>query len=99
VDKHIQDAICDVLKMIAERVNYGISAKHQPSNTSILTLKENKITFDDDFVFQDNEPVYRIERRFANRKIGGMYKELLPNLVPVDQDRFDGNRRNGYSDR
>lgn len=99
MDKSIKTAIYDVLKMIVERRNYGMFAEHRPSNRNVLTLSENKITFDNDFVLQNGEPIFEIQHRFASRKIAGMYKELLPNLVSLDPDRSNVSRCDDYNNR
>jgi len=99
MNKQLKEALYDILKMRVENNNYGMLAKHTPSNKSYRVIYENHITFKGDTILQNGEPIFEILPRISRSKSGGMYKELLPSLISLSPEWDDIILRGNYPDR
>jgi len=83
--QRIMDAIIDCLKELIDRNNQGDNASYRVSNRTISILKEENILIHQNHVYQEDVPILRIERQFG-KTIFGNTKELMPKLVPADEN-------------
>ena len=86
-DKQIKNAIMDVLKARVDRENYGMMSRASASMKNIMLLADNNIDIDRNmrFVTKDGEKIFKIKRKYASKKVNGMYKELTPTLEPINE--------------
>lgn len=83
--KQIEAAIIDSLMTMIDRSNYGMCSNRHTKDSSFKILDDEhiKIYRRENIVTKDGEPFYKINNRYATRKVNGMYKELKPVLVPI----------------
>ena len=82
--KEVKDAVMRCLMYNIDWENYGIFATRKFSWEDARVLKQNGISISDSAVLKDDEIIFLIERRYATRKVDGMYKQLKPRLIPVN---------------
>lgn len=75
--------ILNYLMYQIDRNNYGLLSTFKPDNQALKYIRDNNIQIKGNKVIKDGEPIYNIIRKYASKKINGMYKELSPELVSI----------------
>ena len=86
-EKEIKAAVMDTLKGQIAYNNDGMRASYRASNHSFNLLARNGVRIEGNTVTQNGEPLFKIHRRHAARKTQGCYRELMPTLEYVKQEK------------
>ena len=86
-EKEIKAAVMDTLKGQIAYNNDGMRASYRASNHSFNLLARNGVRIEGNTVTQNGEPLFKIHRRHAARKTQGCYRELMPALEYVKQEK------------
>ena len=86
-EKEIKAAVMDTLKGQIAYNNDGMRASYRSSNHSFNLLARNGVRIEGNTVTQNGEPLFKIHRRHAARKTQGCYRELMPTLEYVKQEK------------
>ena len=86
-EKEIKVAVMDTLKGQIAYNNDGMRASYRASNHSFNLLARNGVRIEGNTVTQNGEPLFKIHRRHAARKTQGCYRELMPTLEYVKQEK------------
>lgn len=86
-EKEIKAAVMDTLKGQIAYNNDGMRASYRVSNHSFNLLARNGVRIEGNTVTQNGEPLFKIHRRHAARKTQGCYRELMPTLEYVKQEK------------
>ena len=86
-EKEIKAAVMDTLKGQIAYNNDGMRASYRASNHSFNLLARNGVKIEGNTVTQNGEPLFKIHRRHAARKTQGCYRELMPTLEYVKQEK------------
>ena len=86
-EKEIKAAVMDTLKGQIAYNNDGMRASYRASNHSFNLLARNGVRIEGNTVTQNGEPLFKIHRRLAARKTQGCYRELMPALEYVKQEK------------
>ena len=92
-EKQIKEAVMDTLKARIAHANDGMLATYKSSDQSFRTMMQYKVRIEGNQVTQNGEPLFAIHRRFSSRKTQGCYRELLPKLVYIRQEKAQDTRR------
>lgn len=85
--KRIRRLVVDRLRRDVSESNGGMLAclAHTPLS-DLQYLREHAVIKPDgvgnDYVEVDGVPTWTIKRRYANRKVNGSYRQLMPEVVP-----------------
>ena len=85
MDKKILDAVWDVLMGQVDSNNYGMMGTYKVkfSNVALLRKENISVSLDRAVVEKNGQAVYKIQRKYAAKKVNGMYSELKPKLIAV----------------
>jgi len=83
MNKQLKDAATRVLLAKIDRQNYGMFGNVKVSARDQMDLRNAGITSDDNYIYEHGAKVYKINRRYAAKKVDGMYKQLKPQLEPM----------------
>lgn len=86
-EKEIKVAVMDTLKGQIAYNNDGMRASYRASNHSFNLLARNGVKIEGNTVTQNGEALFKIHRRHAARKTQGCYRELLPTLEYIKQEK------------
>lgn len=86
-EKEIKAAVMDTLKGQIAYHNDGMRASYRASNHSFNLLARNGVKIEGNTVTQNGEPLFKIHRRHATRKMQGCYRELMPTLEYIKQEQ------------
>ena len=86
-EKEIKAAVMDTLKGQIAYNNDGMRASYRASNHSFNLLARSGVKIEGNTVTQNGEPLFKIHRRHAARKTQGCYRELMPTLEYVKQEK------------
>ena len=86
-EKEIKAAVMDTLKGQIAYHNDGMMATYRSSDRSFNLLARNGVRIEGNTVTQNGEPLFKIHRRHAARKTQGCYRELMPTLEYVKQEK------------
>ena len=86
-EKEIKAAVMDTLKGQIAYNNDGMRASHRASNHSFNLLARSGVKIEGNTVTQNGEPLFKIHRRHATRKMQGCYRELMPTLEYIKQEQ------------
>ena len=92
-EKQIKEAVMDTLKARIAHANDGMLATYKSSDQSFRTMMHHKVRIEDNQGTQNGEPLFAIHRRFSSRKTQGCYRELLPKLEYIRQEKAQDTRR------
>lgn len=92
-EKQIKEAVMDTLKARIAHANDGMLATYKSSDQSFRTMMQYKVRIEGNQVIQNGEPLFAIHRRFSSRKTQGCYRELLPKLEYIRQEKAQDTRR------
>lgn len=92
-EKQIKEAVMDTLKARIAHANDGMLATYKSSDQSFRTMMQYKVRIEGNQVTQNGEPLFAIHRRFSSRKTQGCYRELLPKLEYIRQEKAQDTRR------
>lgn len=95
-NKEIRNAILDILKANIDRENYGILGKYRVNPQSYKILAKANIKISGNSVLENGKEIYHIQRKYSTKKRDGMYKQLVPSLVPVDVEIVEQKRHKKY---
>lgn len=89
VSEALRKAILDVIKKEIDVNNYGMFSTYRLAQRAPMILHDSKIRIDRDkgIVYENDKPLYSIERRYSNVRRNLMYKELTPTLTKIDAPR------------
>jgi len=80
--KRIKEIAMYKLMRRIDRDNYGmLPPTHRIEPQGMYHVEHVRI--ENNTVYAKNTPVYKVERRFAQRKTQGCYKELKPKLIKI----------------
>lgn len=91
-EKQIKEAVMDTLKARIAHPNDGMLATYKSSDQSFRTMMQHKVRIEGNQVTQNGEPLFAIHRRFSSRKTQGCYRELLPKLEYIRQEKAQDTR-------
>lgn len=86
-EKEIKAAVMDTLKGQIAYNNDGMQASYRASNHSFNLLARSGVKIEGNTVTQNGEPLFKIHRRHATRKMQGCYRELMPTLEYIKQEQ------------
>ena len=86
-EKEIKAAVMDTLKGQIAYNNDGMRASYRASNHSFNLLARSGVKIEGNTVTQNGEPLFKIHRRHATRKMQGCYRELMPTLEYIKQEQ------------
>ena len=86
-EKEIKAAVMDTLKGQIAYNNDGMRASYRASNHSFNLLARSGVKIEGNTVAQNGEPLFKIHRRHATRKMQGCYRELMPTLEYIKQEQ------------
>lgn len=84
MEKRILEALQRVIEVQTDSNNYGMLSTKKYRFDDIKILKNAGVNWSDgNTITQNGKPILKIDRRYAARKINGMYKELKPKLEAI----------------
>ena len=86
-ERKIRDAVMDTLKARTAYSNDGMMSTVKASAQSQKVLAQYKVKIDGNTVTQNGEPMFAIHRRYSSRKTQGCYRELMPTLEYIKQEK------------
>lgn len=83
MNKNITQAIENLCMVAIDNKNYGIFAtkKTTPKDVRLLWQNGIRVNYEDGEITQNGTIIAKIEKRYAARKVNGMYKQLKPKIV------------------
>lgn len=81
MEKLLRNAVMEQLLCAIDHGNYGMLSTRRVSLDTFHLLATNCIRIKGNKVLQNGIEVAKIERRYASRKVCGMYKELKPKVT------------------
>ena len=81
----LKKAIMRTLQVQIDRNNYGMMSSSRPDWSDAATLNRAGIVIDSraNEIRQNGQPVAKIRRNYASRRVNLMYKELKPTLITL----------------
>lgn len=84
-EKEIKDAVMDVLKGKIAVANDGMMSTYKVKNQSHIVMNRYNVEIKNNTVTRDGKPMFEIQRRYAEKKTKGCYRELNPILKYVQE--------------
>ena len=86
-ERKIRDAVMDTLKARIAYSNDGMMSTVKASAQSQKVMAQYKVKIDGNTVTQNGEAMFAIHRRYSSRKTQGCYRELMPTLEYIKQEK------------
>ena len=86
-EKQIRDAVMDTLKAQIAHNNDGMLSTYRSSEQSFRVMARNGVKIEGNTVTQNGEPLFAIHRRHSAKKTQGCYRELIPTLEYIRQEK------------
>ena len=86
-EKAIKDAVMDTLKARIAYANDGMRSTVKASDQSQRIMARNGVKIEGNTVTQNGEPLFAIHRRHSAKKTQGCYRELIPTLEYIRQEK------------
>ena len=86
-EKAIKDAVMDTLKARIAYANDGMRSTVKASDQSQRIMARNGVKIEGNTVTQNGEPLFAIHRRYSAKKTQGCYRELIPTLEYIRQEK------------